>query len=72
MSGAIEEAAKRWLTDPAYQKVHKKEFKGILLKDLHFLKVSYFHPWALLRASVAVFLTLKAYRERAACDPQNP
>jgi hypothetical protein len=45
MSGAIEEAAKRWLTDPAYQKVHKKEFKGILLKDffrtfLHFLKVS--------------------------------
>jgi hypothetical protein len=37
MSGAIEEAAKRWLTDPAYQKVHKKEFKGILLKD--FLKL---------------------------------
>jgi hypothetical protein len=47
MSGAIEEAAKRWLTDPAYQKVHKKEFKGILLNDLHFLKASEFpnfHP----------------------------
>jgi hypothetical protein len=25
MSGAIEEAAKRWLTDPAYQKVFRIE-----------------------------------------------
>jgi hypothetical protein len=54
MSGAIEEAAKRWLTDPAYQKVHKtqKEFKWILFKDLHFLKASNFLIFILLSSSL--------------------